>query len=434
MDLIIFIIAIYGLITPNRLHITVAYQIVLATDYLGLSYFIKGILLFDSMNLIFSLLLFLGLMMKFGAKGNNRCERNLMSIITVFQLFLGASVILDLVLGVAVYDVISNIKLWLFLSASIIYSRLSKKDLKRVLKILLHWTVLINTLIIVDYALGANLLAEIKTNTEGLKRSIIPSTLTLLYFIILVDNILGIGRNIRLVYSGILLTVIVVSVIRSLILAVFISFALIALLGDQKSFIARWRSIVLILPFCLLVFLNQDVKDRFQDLFSSEQTTTNTRLLRTLVFAERFHYIASSTKTIIFGIGHVREENMPIIFSTGNSSRKDGKPDQLYSPDISWPNLIVRLGLLGTFIYLVFYFRFMIMMYKSRNKQGGYRVLFVYLFVNLFVISFASSSISSGTFWLLPFLLLAYSNRVGETELTKSLALNNSNRKLMYEA
>ena len=80
------------------------------------------------------------------------------------------------------------------MSALKIYPHLTKEEITKVLRILLHLTIIVNFLIILDYSLDTSIFEEIKINTEGIKRSIIPSTFTFLFIIIIGTNIFVISK------------------------------------------------------------------------------------------------------------------------------------------------------------------------------------------------------------------------------------------------
>ena len=411
MDVLIFLMSLYGLIGQKKLYLAVTGQIILATGYLGMSFSLKNLVFFNESFLIFSIIIFILFFFKFNYKKQFSRKNVLTKNVLFLYLFLIVSILFDLSSSVSFYDILSNVKLWFFLSAIWVYPCIPSYQFLKIIKILLYFTVFIAVLGILDFLFGTMYLSEIIVNNEGIKRAIIPSTYTLFFIIALLTNLLNIKKKIKIIFLIILISIILLSVIRSLILGVVLSFILIILIDKTYNFSKIKKIIIFIIPLCLLIFLNKDTNSRFQNLFSKEDTATNTTLLRSNVFLERFNYIVSSPKTFILGVGNIREENAPILFSFGNSSRDDGNPDQLYSPDISWPNLLIRLGFVGTIIYLIFYFKIMSITYKRRNFNKFYKALFVYMFISITIISFASSIISLGSFWLLPLLLYSYSNK-----------------------
>ena len=411
MDVLIFLMSLYGLIGQKKLYLAVTGQIILATGYLGMSFSLKNLVFFNESFLIFSIIIFILFFFKFNYKKQFSRKNVLTKNVLFLYLFLIVSILFDLSSSVSFYDILSNVKLWFFLSAIWVYPCIPSYQFLKIIKILLYFTVFIAVLGILDFLFGTMYLSEIIVNNEGIKRAIIPSTYTLFFIIALLTNLLNIKKKIKIIFLIILISIILLSVIRSLILGVVLSFILIILIDKTYNFSKIKKIIIFIIPLCLLIFLNKDINSRFQDFSSKEDTTTNTSILTANVFLERFNYIVSSPKTFILGVGNIREENAPILFSFGNSSRDDGNTDQLYSPDISWPNLLIRLGFVGTIIYLIFYFKIMSITYKRRNFNKFYKALFVYMFISITIISFASSIISLGSFWLLPLLLYSYSNK-----------------------
>jgi hypothetical protein len=120
--------------------------------------------------------------------------------------------------------------------------------------------------------------------------------------------------------------------------------------------------------------------------------------------AERLNYISQSFQYEIFGVGSITEQNFPYIFKIGLRN-ESGIVTQLDTADIAWSLLFLRLGFLGTFIYLIFYVNILFKLYKLKFSNPLVITTFVYLFINLSIISFASSNIATGQFWLFPVLI-----------------------------
>ena len=411
MDVLIFLISLYGLIGQKKLYLAVTGQIILATSYLGMSFSLKNLVLFNESFLIFSIVIFILFFLKFNFKKRISRKNALTKNVLFLYLFLIISILFDLANSVSFFDILSNVKLWFFLSAIWVYPFIPSYQFLKIIRILLYLTLLLCVLGILDFLFGTMFLSEIKVNSEGVKRAIIPSTYTFFFIIVLQTKLMNFRKKIKIIFLIILISTVMLSVIRSLILGVVISYILVILIDKTYSFSKIKKIITIVIPLCFFIFSNQGINSRFQNFFSNEDTVTNTKLIRSNVFLERFNYIVSSPKTFILGIGNVREENFPVIFYRGNSSRDDGNADQLYTPDIAWPNLLIRLGFVGTLIYLILYFKIMSIMYKRRNFNDINKILFVYLLINICIISFASSNISLGSFWLLPLLAYCYSNK-----------------------
>ena len=337
----------------------------------------------------------------------------------ILYLFLIVSIIIDKFINhVSFYDILSTTKLWVFLSAIWVYPCIPSNQFLKIFKILLYLTVFLGVLGVLDFSFGTMYLSEIKvSSSEGIKRAIIPSTHTLFFIIALGSNLLNIKKKIKIIFLTILISTVLLSVIRSLILAIVIAFILIYVY-DKAHVFNKLKKIIILGGLLVIVGLtNENIRSRFTTMNSELQVIdknnedNSSTLLRYKVLEERFSYILKSPQTFIFGLGSLREENAPIIFSEGNSSRSDNEADQLYSPDISWGNLFVRFGIVGSIIYLMIYFKLMNEVYRKRHLNLIYSVLFIYRFVTITIISFASSIISVGSFWLLPLLLYSFINK-----------------------
>jgi hypothetical protein len=132
--------------------------------------------------------------------------------------------------------------------------------------------------------------------------------------------------------------------------------------------------------------------------------------------AERLNYISQSLQYEIFGVGNITEQNFPYIFKTGLRN-ESGIVTQLDTADIAWTLLFLRLGFLGTFIYLIFYVNILFKFYKLKFSNPLVITTFVYLFINLSIISFASSNIATGQFWIFPILIYYHLEKTSHYEI-----------------
>jgi hypothetical protein len=131
-----------------------------------------------------------------------------------------------------------------------------------------------------------------------------------------------------------------------------------------------------------------------------------TFLYRMVHFYERFMFILSDNKYIIFGLGYMTEDspitNERFNFMIGLPSEKNlSAIEQLDTPDIAWSNLFVRFGVLGTIIYLLFFFSLIVFFWKTNKKDNIVPISFLFL---LFLTSITSSLF--GYAWLFSIVFL----------------------------
>lgn len=109
------------------------------------------------------------------------------------------------------------------------------------------------------------------------------------------------------------------------------------------------------------------------------------------------------------------EDFLDQIFGYGMEYNKDNKSsivhfrigDDLYTPDISYPVLIVKYGFLGTFIYLLIWFRMAIVCKKYKDVDG--LAFCTYLFiVSILLKDFSGSQITFFSWIVFPLLMTIY--------------------------
>ena len=79
----------------------------------------------------------------------------------------------------------------------------------------------------------------------------------------------------------------------------------------------------------------------------------------------------------IFGLGFISENNFKGNFKIGLLNEKN-HVIQLDTGDISWALFFVRLGILGTIIYVSIYIMLMIYFYKNKASTYG-KIGFLYI-------------------------------------------------------
>ena len=121
---------------------------------------------------------------------------------------------------------------------------------------------------------------------------------------------------------------------------------------------------------------------------------------RLYILAERYEYLKNDPIHYLFGIGNVVENDFKDVFKIGLYN-EDSDIIQLDTGDIAWPLIILRLGMLGLLLYLIWSFMFISLI--SKNKEDPLALSTMsYVLTTIFVISFASSSFARGTFWMMP--------------------------------
>ncbi len=212
----------------------------------------------------------------------------------------------------------------------------------------------------------------------------------------------------RVLYIFILLLPTFLSFHRSNIAAVALSLVAVLFLY-QDSFAAKFKKIILIgilsIPIGLLL-INM-INDRggssdvasvlngeYVDIDYVEELQGNTFSFRIAHLYERYMYVAGNTVKHLFGAGFVHEDSFYVRqnfdFIIGLRDETTGEIIQIDTSDISWSVLILRFGIIGTLLYLIFTIRILFIGFKYRTTQLGGVVLGQ--MIVLFITSLTSTS------------------------------------------
>ena len=165
-------------------------------------------------------------------------------------------------------------------------------------------------------------------------------------------------------------------------------------------------------------FTHSDMYLDVQPVISGNITNTNfdmddlgsaaTFTFRMLHLLERNQYILEHPKTMIFGAGLMPEDSKLVDkmfdFKIGIVEELTGATVQLETGDISYSDLLLRLGYVGTALYLLLIGYLMVFFYKKRDNRYGF-FSFLYLILTIGD-SFFSANLTFPITFLLP--LISY--------------------------
>jgi len=347
-------------------------------------------------------------------------KRNKMTFyVRIFYIFLFISFLIDLFFNhINIISIIKTSRHWIFLSSVWVFYFIPRQETEKLIRYLLNITFIISIFLLFDFFLGLGILKHINPQqiAPGMvaKRGAIPSTFTVFYILLLFSNYLKLNARKKYIYLFVLLTVLLVSMIRSWLIATLIGVFIVNIYNNTKINKNNALSIVFILSILVGgVVGNSFIKARFVEGFSDinnlnlEGKVEGTFSYRILYATERLEYVISDFQYTLFGIGNVTEENANTNFKYGVRN-KYGRVAQLDTADIAWPLLFLRLGILGTILYLIFFIK-LILYFKSIRKQNLLALtLFSFLTIELLFISLASAELANGSFTLFPILIYYY--------------------------
>ena len=142
--------------------------------------------------------------------------------------------------------------------------------------------------------------------------------------------------------------------------------------------------------------------------FDKDDLESSTFTFRILHLLERNQYLLDHPKAMFFGAGLMPEDSKLVDkmfdFKIGLVAELTGIPVQLDTGDISYSVLLLRLGYVGTFLYLFLIAYLMVFFYKKRSNGYG---LFSFLYLILAIgVSFFSANLLQPVTFLLP--LISY--------------------------
>lgn len=340
--------------------------------------------------------------------------------IYLFYAFLLVAIVIDLRINPSIPGFILVVRQYLFLLCFFIFNDIEISLWERIGKTLLKITVFQCVLCLLQLIVGVPLLTMggvTETPELGFRwfrYTNLPYFIYLLVFVVILSprGMIKYKNNILLLF----LVAIIFTLTRTLILGLFITMfvAIITnVLATQKKMIPLLLFIVLLtLPIIgtRVASSFSDIGNTFSTNFEASDDQNLTFTWRMALAAERTIYVASSTKMQFFGLGFIHENDLSDqLFLIGHLN-DEGIPVQLDQGDIAWPNLFLRLGFLGTFLYIMVAVSLGRFFYKhKRNFVAG--AAFLYLIYSL-IISFASNNVSAADFYIMLFALYFYVRQV----------------------
>lgn len=157
--------------------------------------------------------------------------------------------------------------------------------------------------------------------------------------------------------------------------------------------------------------INKVATGDFLEVENIQESPESTFLYRIGHFYERYLFITEETVSIVFGLGFMADDssytNNRFNFIIGLDNEKKGGIAQLDTPDIAWSNFIVRYGIVGTILFLIYYI-LIIIYYTQKKKTFSIRLpIILYLFF-LFGISFTCDLMYKMNMLIFPLIYFDY--------------------------
>lgn len=420
MDIIILLISLFLLIR-NKLAEVLFSIILLTTNYLGAGNNLSTFLFTHNVSDA-GLILYIALFIYILIKNHWRLKfSNLGRYSVLVYLFLFISIILDLTLNqISFSSVLKTSRHWIFLSAIWIFAYIQPSDIEKLIFYLFKVTLFITIIMIFEFVSGIKILPNrlvtgVSQTGHSFIRGSIPSTFTLFFLFLLFAGYFRFSVSIKYIFIVILVLIVIISMIRSLFIAMIFGIALTFWLKGKSKIRSVLAAISLASLLFIFVLSTPIVGERFLagfeevKSFKANNDVEGNFSFRILLTLERVQYIIEKPQYVLFGIGNVTEDQFPEIFRFGLPNEKGGI-NQLDTGDIAWAILFLRLGFLGTIIYLLIYLRLLKKLFCFVKQNKLVLAMYIYLVINLFLLTFSGAAITQGHFWILPFLVYTLIN------------------------
>ncbi len=290
---------------------------------------------------------------------------------------------------IPIVEVVKNTREYFLLLTPILFYTLSKEELQNVVKFLFKITLFLSILYSLQPMLDMPILqgyyTEGKTALFGMfkiARFYNTPIYHNFFFLFALYNP-EFTKKQKLVYFSILVLPIFLCMHRSLLLA----FIMVLLYNHFREKIKKIYPILIVIFVALIPFLGtiqgnlldtqiaQDIigsVDIEPEDFVPGELGEATFTFRVLHFLERLYYASEDWITMLFGLGFMSEGSDYTMnsfdFIVGLENDDTGFVNQVDTSDIAWSIFVIRFGVIGTVIYLIYYFLLMRFFNKRYNN------------------------------------------------------------------
>lgn len=339
-------------------------------------------------------------------------NKDLISIkkwLVILLVYLIITLVVDIVVNdIDIESIIRTSRQWLLLFLFQPLRKLQTTTLVNAVKYLFRITIIISLINVFEYFTGIHILT--KTYVEGgssIIRGALPPTLAYFFSLMVYGNAYKLSKNRKIVSLVILILGLLISSTRSILFAVVLGFAFIDYFRSSNKLKSVSRvlfvGIIAIVALSFMPSMQSRLDDMKTELLSFDnQNVSGNTSFRLLVLAERYDYLTQDPLRYCFGIGNVTEKNFRSTFDLGIVN-EDNTVIQLDNGDTAWAILIIRIGIIGTILFLLFWYGYVKFVWSKNNAIS---IAFIgYLAFSILLLSFASSEIFCSYFFIVPFIV-----------------------------
>jgi hypothetical protein len=344
------------------------------------------------------------LLVEFFLRKNYLRPDNLIKILSVFGVFLLVCIVNSKwILGLGWAEIIRTCRYQFFWLTYLIFRNLEKEQLERLLRYLFYIVVILSVLFLLQIFIDTFILNEGARTTFRIGRWKIPRYYNqpdMLFFFAIMAIYCNPAKGLMRYITTIILVMALLGAFHRSLIGLFF---LILILGYAIRLprIRRIQFISVFFVLSALVISWQGVKfmqsRTFKDLqymanadfanvedIDLEDLQSSTFSFRIALVIERSMYLLEHPESMLLGVGLITEDSPStgkiFDFQIGLSDEQTAKPQQIESGDISYSALFIRLGYLGTALYLSLYIYLAVFFYKKRaNRYGQFSFLYCVL-------------------------------------------------------
>lgn len=322
------------------------------------------------------------------------------------------------------YQILQGGRNYLLLFSFPILIKTNGTELRKVLRILLFFCVITSILFILQIVFRMPLMPYGSFSIDsatGLPR-FYNTPVNLIFFLTLSFLLPKFFKGKTWVYQVIFFVAMICTLGRTFIITTIATILLALLMqGKMKRIgIAISALLILILPFADVIndrFTGAGGTSDYTDIangnykdYASGQDG-GTMVYRFGWVYERWDYMQKRPLSeLLLGLGMVSDSQMWVYqhynFSLGLFDPKTGYVTQLNTPDISYGNLLTKLGLLGSLIYLLFAISLTAFLYRKR-KENLLLLICACQMITAFLNSFSGTTLSDASNFALMFIILS---------------------------
>lgn len=291
-----------------------------------------------------------------------------------------------------------------------VVNRIKPEEGKEVFRYLVLITFVFSSIYVFEYFTDFSITgarrAIISAENTG-RRATLIWYLGQLCFALLIQGKLDFSKQYRLLFFCALgLNIIVAASISFFLSYVFIG--LLYFISTKFSVKKILSSVFVLLALILVISTDNVLSERInvssqdvQESSAGKRGVTGTFSFRMLMFQERLNYVTSSLQYSLFGMGNIEEKNVKNRIFTIGLLNEDNEIIQYDTADITWAPALVRWGVLGTLIYIMFFYCRFLFFYRKRKESPYANAMYMFLLTTLLITSWTGNYMPMN-FWIIP--------------------------------